>query len=200
MNPLERTDFKTGYCGITRDGTRERFYALSRWNKFKLAWYYARQYAGNPAYLNSSLLDTIGAYCSYYVIPQDYLQFYHYIRWDEAVINRVLIEEYDWEVASDTNSTWRIGDGTAAFYNYIYYTVSGFSENDTFRSNQIREGILDREAALKSVKTENQPRVETMQWYCDIIGVDLEQALRRINAMPRRFEAPMAGTARRSAG
>ncbi len=199
MNPLERTDFKTGYCGIARGGIQGRFYGLTRWNKLKLAWYYARQYAGNPAYLNSSLLDTIGAYCSYYVIPQDYLQFYHYIRWDEEIINRVLIDEYDWEVASDTNSTWRIGDGTAAFYNYIYYTVSGFSENDTFRSNQIREGVLDRESALKSVKVENQPRVESMQWYCDIIGIDLERALRVINAMPRRFDSPQSPIRARSA-
>ena len=31
-------------------------------------------------------------------------------------------------------------DGTAGFYNYVYHTVAGFTEHDTFRSNQIREG------------------------------------------------------------
>ena len=31
------------------------------------------------------------------------------------------------ELAPDTRTTWRIGDGTAAFYNYIYYTVTSQS-------------------------------------------------------------------------
>ena len=35
--------------------------------------------------------------------------------------------------------------GTAAFYNYIYYTLAGVSEHDTFRSNQIKEGQITRE-------------------------------------------------------
>ena len=34
-------------------------------------------------------------------------------------INQVLLNEYDWETTPDTSTTWRIGDGTAAFYNYI---------------------------------------------------------------------------------
>ena len=60
--------------------------------------------------------------------------------WDEGLIDQTLAREYRWETAADTGTTWRIGDGTAAFYNFIYYTVAGFTENDTFRSNQIREG------------------------------------------------------------
>ena len=61
--------------------------------------------------------------------------------WDEK-INETLINNYDWETAQDTSTTWRIGDGTAAMYNYIYYKVAGFTEHDTFRSNQIRGEIL----------------------------------------------------------
>ncbi len=30
-----------------------------------------------------------------------------------------IINEYDWETSADTPTTWRIGDGTAGFYNYI---------------------------------------------------------------------------------
>ena len=51
-----------------------------------------------------------------------------------------MLDSYGWERAVDTSSTWRLGDATAPFYNYIYYTVAGFTEHDTFRSNQIREG------------------------------------------------------------
>ena len=31
------------------------------------------------------------------------------------------MNKYNWEKAVDTDSTWRIGDGTAPVYNYIYY-------------------------------------------------------------------------------
>ncbi len=189
MNPLERTDFKTGFCGIARGGSAGRFYGLGAWDRLRLGFYYARQFARNPAYLNSSLWDTLGAFGSYYFIPQRYLQFYHYVAWDEPTIERTLIDEYEWEVAPDTRSTWRIGDGTAAFYNYIYTVGAGFCENDTFRSNQIRQGLLDRDTALERVRVENRPRIESLRWYCDTIGVDCAEALRVINGMPKRYPA-----------
>ena len=70
-------------------------------------------------------------------------------------IEDTLLGTYDWETAVDTSTTWRIGDGTAGFYNYVYYTVAGFTEHDTFRSNQIREGEITREQALKMLEDEN---------------------------------------------
>ena len=93
------------------------------------------------------------------------------------MIDDTLINNYDWEVAPDTNTTWRIGDGTAAFYNYIYYTVAGFTEHDTFRSNQIREGDLSREEALYLVEDENRPRYPNIKWYLDAIGMDFEDVI-----------------------
>ena len=101
---------------------------------------------------------------------------------DKEIVS-TLVREYDWEVATDTRTTWRIGDGTAAFYNYIYYAVAGFTENDTFRSNQIREGMISRHQALATIYDENQPRFESIQWYCDTIGIDMESALERINSI-----------------
>ena len=65
---------------------------------------------------------------------------------------------YDWEKAPDTSTTWRIGDGTAAFYNYVYHLVAGFSEHDTFRSNQIREGQITRVEALALIEPPEDPR------------------------------------------
>lgn len=61
----------------------------------------------------------------------------------------------------DTNTTWRIGDGTAAFYNYVYYTVAGFTEHDTFRSNQIREGQMTREERCCWLKMKIAPGIKT---------------------------------------
>mgnify|MGYP000378457337 CR=1 FL=1 len=39
---------------------------------------------------------------------------------DVERIEDTIINQYKWETCIDTNSTWRIGDGTASFYNYIY--------------------------------------------------------------------------------
>ena len=97
------------------------------------------------------------------------------------------MRQYDWELAPDTNTTWRIGDGTAAFYNYIYYTVAGFTEHDTFRSNQIREGQITREEALKLVKDENRPRYQNIRWYLDTLNMDFSAVIKVINAIPKLY-------------
>jgi glucosamine--fructose-6-phosphate aminotransferase (isomerizing) len=88
----------------------------------------------------------------------------------------------------DTKSSWRIGDGTAGFYNYIYYSVAGFSEIDTFRSNQIREGMITREEGMKLIETENYPRYDTMKWYFDIVNVDFENTIKIVNKIPKLYK------------
>ena len=75
-------------------------------------------------------------------------------------------------------------DGTASFYNYIYTLFVGFSENDTFRSNQIREGLITREEALSFVYKENEPRYNSLKWYLDIIGLDYKTTINKINDFP----------------
>lgn len=186
-NLLETTNFKSGFCGVRPTFGSNHTYTLSVSNKAKMTFYYGKQYLSNPAYINGSIVDTVGAFASYYVIPHNYINMFDYIRWEEDKIASTLISEYDWEVATDTKSTWRIGDGTASFYNYIYYTMAGFSENDTFRSNQIREGMLTREQALEMTYTENEPRFESIQWYCNTIGVDMNEALKQINSAPKLY-------------
>jgi hypothetical protein len=188
MNPLERTDFKVGYCHINEiNQKQEKHYSLSFYNQMRLSLYYGKEFLLNPAYFNSSLIDSFFAFFSYYGISKDYTTLYDYEKWEEEKINSVLIGQYDWEVAKDTQTTWRIGDGTASFYNYIYYTMGGFCENDTFRSNQIREGMISREEALQIIERDNQPRYESIQWYCETIGVDVSEALRRINLAPKLY-------------
>lgn len=187
-NLYETTQFKSGFCGIAPRFESEHTYTLSLSNKFKLAAYYARQFLGNTGYLNSSLLDTFGAYLSYYFIPHNYVNIFQYVEWNEQEVDRTILDEYNWERATDTKATWRIGDGTASFYNYIYYTMAGLTENDTFRSNQIREGMLSREEALARVQEENQPRYDSIQWYCDILGIDFDLAMRKINTAQKLYQ------------
>jgi glutamine---fructose-6-phosphate transaminase (isomerizing) len=189
MNPLERTDFKVAFCGINelKDKRADKHYNMSVGKKLRMAMYYGKEYLLNPAYINSSLADTLFGFFSYYFIPQDYYTFYEYLKWDEDTINNVLIDTYKWEVDPTTRTTWRIGDGTAAFYNYIYFRVAGFTENDTFRSNQIREGQITREEALKKIEVENKPRFESILWYLNTVGLDFNSTINRINEMPTRY-------------
>jgi hypothetical protein len=133
------------------------------------------------------LLDDLSAFFSFYFIPHDYYLFYDFFKWDEGLIVDTIIREYGWETADDTPTTWRIGDGTASFYNYIYYTVAGFSESDTFRSNQIREGLLERDDALKLVRQENKPRFKSILYYSNTVGIDFPETIRKINSIPKIY-------------
>jgi hypothetical protein len=182
-NPLEKTHFKAGFCGVPPTAGHRP----SKAAQAKMAAFYAGQFLRNPAYINPSLIDTVGAFGSYYMISHQYLRLFDYVPWEEDVINSTLLQEYDWETATDTKSTWRIGDGTAAFYNYIYYRVAGFSENDTFRSNQIREGAMTRARALELAETENRPRFESIAWYCGVIGLDPVAVLDVISRIPTLY-------------
>ena len=186
-NFLEKTDFKYGFAKVDLESGVKKAYQIGKFNSIKLLFYYLNQFIVNPAYLNSSLIDTFTAYVSSYIVPKDYLYLYRYLKWDEKTINNTLISQYNWELSPDTKSTWRIGDGTASFYNYIYYILAGFTENDTFRSNQIREGLITRKEGLALAESENQPRWESIRWYCDTIGINMEQSLQIINSSPRLY-------------
>ena len=143
----------------------------------------------SPGYFNSSLWDTLsGEYYRSFTNKKDYYHVFDYWRWDEELVNSTLIKEYDWELAPDTKTTWRIGDGSAAFYNYVYNTVAGFTEHDTFRSNQIREGQITRVRALELVENENLPRYQNIRWYLDTLGMDFERVINIVNNIPKLYK------------
>ena len=103
----------------------------------------------SPGYFNSSLWDTLsGEYYRSFTTKSDYYHIFDYWRWDENTHRRHARRNTTGNGPPTRTTTWRIGDGTAAFYNYVYYTVAGFTEHDTFRSNQVREGEMTREDAL----------------------------------------------------
>jgi hypothetical protein len=183
-NPLENTDFKSGFCGIEPDFGKHRLDYLSANRKLKMIGYYAGQFAANPGYLNSSLIDTFSAFISYYISPRrDFYFIFNHMVWNEAEVDETLHSTYNWETSPDSPSTWRIGDGTAPFYNYIYITTRGFSEFDTFRSNQIREGVISREYALERVLKENAPRTQSLRWYLETVGLDFDDTIKRVNSL-----------------
>jgi glutamine---fructose-6-phosphate transaminase (isomerizing) len=189
-NLLERTDFKSGFSGVRPEIVDDvRAYTLKVGGKLRMLGFYVAEFLRNPAYLNSSLVDSALAYYYFYIIKRSYTNLYGYVPWVEDVVNKTLIEEYDFELSPDTSSTWRIGDGTAAFYNYIYHTIAGFSEHDTLRSNQVREGVITRDEALARIDRENQPRFASIQWYLDVLHIErpLEEVVEIINQVPRLY-------------
>jgi hypothetical protein len=188
VNPLEVTHFKTGFLGIPPDFEEKRVYSHGAMKQLRYHALRFRAMLQSPGYFNSSLWDTLsGEYYRSFTNKLDYYHIFDYWRWDEAQIDETLINQYDWEKAVDTNTTWRIGDGTAAFYNYIYQWVAGFTEHDTFRSNQIREGDVTREEALALVLDENRPRYPNIKWYLDALGMDFSETISVINRIPRLY-------------
>ena len=183
---FERAHFKSGYCGIN-EGSRRAF-NITLAEKIKIALYYISRFIRNPRYINRSIIDTLTAFYSTYVLKHDYLFLFEYVDWNEEEVVDTLIKTYNWETSPDTVGTWRIGDGTAPFYNYIYYTMTGFTEHDTFRSNQIRHGVISRDEAIAKVQQENQIRIESMEWYANKIGFDLNEALCKVNAAPKLYK------------
>jgi glucosamine--fructose-6-phosphate aminotransferase (isomerizing) len=181
-SPLEWTYFKQGFSGI-----KPSFLKRTILDRLEIIRFFAIQALGNRKYLNASIFDNLLAFKYYYGKALNVTNLFHYLPWSEEVVNKTLIEEYNWELANDTTTTWRIGDGTAAFYNYIYLSVTGFTENDCFRSNQVLEGIITREEALELAEAANQPRYESLKWYCDTIGLDMEYAINTINRIPKLY-------------
>lgn len=187
MNWLERTDFKAGFAAVDDRSRTGRTYELRPGSRVRLGAYYARQALRTPAYLNRSVTDSIFGFAAYYFRRQDYHQLFDYISWDERTVNRTIIDGYGWETAEDSPSTWRVGDGTAAFYNFAYLSAAGFTEHDAFRSNQIRTGLLDRATALRLVEDENVPQPRAFATYCATAGVNPSTLVDAVRRIPRRY-------------
>lgn len=188
VNPLEVTHFKTGFLDIAPDFEGKHVYSHGAMKQLR---YQAKRFSAmksSPGYFNSSLFDTLsGEYYRSFTEKSDYFHLFDYWRWDETEVDATLLNKYDWEKAIDTSTTWRIGDATAAFYNYVYYTVAGFTEHDTFRSNQIREGDISRAKALEQVKRENAPRYPNIKWYLDVLGIDFAEAIKVVNSISKLY-------------
>tara|TARA_B100002051_G_scaffold139478_3_gene132494 strand:- start:2280 stop:4214 length:1935 start_codon:yes stop_codon:yes gene_type:complete len=186
-NELERTDFKGGFAGVRENMHGQRLFAFTVRNKFQLALFYLSQYLSNPRYFNESLVDTVQSFRSSFISKDDFIYLFHYLPWDEATINETLIGQYGWETAPHTENSWRIGDGYTTFINYIYFAMAGFSEFDTFRSQQIRKGIIGRDTALRLVAKDNEPDMDILYEFAQQVGINLEEILTRINTAKKLY-------------
>lgn len=187
INPWETTHFKAGFLGVPPDFHSRNVFRTGLASQIEYQRLRFREMLRNPRYINASIADTLtGEYYRSVKKKTDYFHVFNYFQWRENEVDAYL-DNIGWERADDTSTSWRIGDGTAGFYNYVYHTVAGFSEHDTFRSNQIREGHLTRENALALVKAENEPRYASIKWYLDAVGVDFTSTIETIKQIPKLY-------------
>jgi asparagine synthetase B (glutamine-hydrolysing) len=186
-NMIEDAPYKTGLMGVPQDDHGNTLTGMTLRNKLGMLGYFAKNYLRNPGYINESLLDTANAFYQTFMVKDDFLYLYHYIPWHEATIVDTIRSEYDWEIAEDTTTTWRIGDGTAPFYNYIYQTIAGFTEDEVLLANMIREGHIDRDEAMRRAAEYSKPRWPSIREYAQLIGFSAEEALQIINAAPKAY-------------
>jgi len=188
-NPYETTTFKTGFMGISEVIPQGNAKDISSRARIALLTRYVAEYLRNPAYINRSLASAVASFFAFYVTDVlsqvDWVPFYHYVRWQEDEVLEAIRGELGWISPEDTILTWRIDDATAPFYNYLYLSIAGFTENDTFRSNQIREGVMTREEALRLAVTENEPRLEAMRSYLESLGLDYEMVKANVDDIPK---------------
>ncbi len=186
-NMLEDTPYKTGFCGFRESDHGMTLTGVSLWNKILLLKYFAKEALLNPRYFNESLIDSIFAYYSTFVAKDDFLYLYHYVEWNEQQIVSTIRKEYDWEVAKDTLSTWRIGDATAAFYNYVYQMIAGFNEDEVMLSNMIRSGYLTRQEAIQRAKMYAPPRWDSIREYLELCGLSFTEVINAIQNFKKMY-------------
>jgi len=186
-NMIEDAPYKTGLMGVPQDDHGNTLTGMSLRNKLGMLGYFAKNYLRNPNYFNESLVDTLNAFYQTFVVKDDFLYLFQYLPWREETIVGTIRQEYNWEIAQDTASTWRIGDGTAAFYNYIYQTIAGFTEDDVMLANMVRENHIDRDEALRRSCEFAKPRWPSVREYANLIGFSAEEALQIINAAPKLY-------------
>lgn len=163
-------------------------------NKSKLLTKILLQYLKNPRYINMSLITAIKGWHGSFIHkpPRDvrWLMFFNYIMWNEEEILATIRKELDWESPTDTAVTWRTDDYTSPLYNYICYSMQGYTENDTLRSVQVREGAITREQALKLVAEQNRPRWGAMMDYFRLLNMTTEEIKFVLNSIPENFKFP----------
>jgi len=181
MNRFEPAGFKTGFAGVNETKIYAKTFDISKINKLKLLAFYSTQSIRNPSYLNSSLVDSMAGLYSYYFKKIDYLQVFDYVPWQESEVLGNLQKYYGWESSTETKNAWRIGDASAPFYNYLYFYFAGFTENDVYLSNLIRDGQISRNQALLRLQEDNLPNPTGFYKYCELIGLDPVDIIKRVH-------------------
>ena len=142
----------------------------------------------SPGLLPSLFAEGTVGFFDYYVRDHTFIRPFSYIPWDEDELEETLRGRYGWSPGSDRSaSSWRMGDGTAPFYNLMYLIALGMTEHDALRSNQVRFGLLERGNALSAAAEDNVTVPLGLASYFATVEIDPLHALDRIEAFAHTF-------------
>ncbi len=186
---LEQREFFIGFTGINQKlKNNQRMTSYTLLTKLKLFFWYTKEFILNPGYINSALFDNFNGFLSSFFRSNTLLHFFEFFPWNEKQIEKTLKKNYAWtEDLAYGKNQWRMGDGQTAFNNFVYFTLSGFSEYDNFRSNQIREGLISRTKAIKLCKQDNNIRYDSLKNFSEIIGFNLDNVLCKILSFKKLY-------------
>ena len=182
-HPMETTGFKAMLAGATFSPNQAGgvSYRLGPTGMAKMALSYGLHAAQSPGMFPALFKEGLTGFVDYYLRKHDFVRPFSYIPWEEEQLEEILRSKYDWSSGEDrSSSSWRMGDGTAPFYNLMYQIGLGMTEHDTLRSNQIRYGLMERSEAITRLETDNRFNSLGLASYFVTVGIDLQWAGSRI--------------------
>lgn len=151
----------------------------------------------NPFYLLSPtcVIEEFKAFINLYmpflekiVYPRQVIvKLFDYIEDDESLIYSTIQNELGWSKSNDVESGWRFDCQMSHLKNYLFYEIYGLSEKDDMYSNMVRQGVLERDEAVRRVKKENYIPQKLISDFCSEIGIDLNELNKAANKLKRRL-------------
>jgi hypothetical protein len=89
------------------------------------------------------------------------LEYFCFGDWVEKESEEAL-RHLGWKLPPGCNSTWKSDCSFAELKNYMFQKMTGVSYMDAFLSNMVREGIINRNEALRRIKVEGRVSVERL--------------------------------------
>ena len=65
--------------------------------------------------------------------------------------------------------------------------MAGFTEDDDMLSHMVRENYISRNEAIKRSIEFSKPRIESIKEYTQMIGLNYEETLSKINSADRLY-------------
>lgn len=182
-HPLETTGFKSMLAGARPTPSAEGgvSYRLSKVSLARMIGSYVGHAFRSPGLFPSLAMEGSVGFVDYYLRDHNFVRPFSYIPWDEDELETTLRGKYGWSAGEDRSATsWRMGDGTAPFYNLMYLISLGMTEHDALRANQVRFGMTTREEALAKLQSDNRMNVLGVASYFATVGIDPMWAAERI--------------------
>ena len=197
-HPLETTGFKSMLAGARPRPNDDGgvLYRLDNRSLARMIASYGAHALRVPGLLPSLVGEGAVGFFDYYVRHHEFIRPFSYIPWDETELESTLRQEYGWSAGEERSAaSWRMGDGTAPFYNLMYLIALGMTEHDALRANQVRFGLLGRDEALAKLALDNRVNPLGVASYFATVGVDRQWAIDRISEFS---ESTAAGNGARS--